>query len=180
GFMNEASAKWPETNVARPDGLTRVAIDAFTGMRAGPGSPSVDEWFIAGSEPHDQLAANTCGVDVLAVASVERNVPGWMQADRDWIRRAERGPGVAGGPDRTRTAFFYNNAFRPFGRSWGAVVVRTSKCAEPSASPSCYPIPTPGPSGLIPSFVIPSPSASGQVAALPCPTPSPLPSASPS
>ena len=27
----------------------------------------------------------------------------WMEADRNWIRRAERGPGTAGGPDRTRT-----------------------------------------------------------------------------
>ena len=51
GFMNEATAKWPETNFARPDGLTRVAIDAFTGMRASPGSPSVDEWFIVDTEP---------------------------------------------------------------------------------------------------------------------------------
>jgi len=180
GFMNEATAKWPETNFARPDGLTRVAIDAFTGMRAGPGSPSVEEWFIAGTEPQDRLAPDTCGIDVFAVASVEKNVPGWMDANRDWIRRAERGPGVAGGPDRTRTSYFYNNGFRPYGASWGAIVVKTSNCGEPSPSPTCYPIPTPDPSGVIPSFEIPSPPASGEVAALPCPTPSALPSASPS
>ena len=180
GFMNEATAKWPETNFARPDGLTRVAIDAFTGMRASPGSPAVQEWFIAGTEPQDRLDPKTCGIDVFAVASVEKDVPVWMDANRDWIRRAERGPGVAGGPDRTRTSYFYNNQFKPYGASWGAVVVSTSKCGEPSPSPTCYPIPTPDPSGVIPSFEIPSPPASGDIAALPCPTPSALPSVSPS
>jgi hypothetical protein len=31
-----------------------------------------------------------------------------MQADRDWLRRAARAPASSGGPDRTRTAYFYN------------------------------------------------------------------------
>ena len=112
---------------------------------------------------------------MFAVASVEKDQPVWMDANRDWIRRAERGTGVAGGPDRTRTSYFYNNGFRPYGASWGAVVVKGSNCGEPSPSPTCYPIPTPDPSGVIPSFEIPSPSASGDIAALPCPTPSAAP-----
>jgi hypothetical protein len=36
-----------------------------------------------------------------------------------WLARAARGPGVAGGPKGTRTAYFYGGGFFPFGRSWG-------------------------------------------------------------
>ncbi len=98
-----------------------------------------------------------------------------MKADRDWLRRAERGPGVAGGPDRTRTAYFYNGGFHPYGASWGVLVGGT--CGEPSPSPSCFAVPTPDAGGVIPSFVPPTPSGSAE-AALPCPPASP--SASPS
>ncbi len=117
---------WPETNFKRPaEGLTKVAIDPFTGMLADPGKESVEEWFIVGTEPRDRLAPDTCGVAVLEVTGIERGHDTWLEADRDWIRRAERGPGVVGGPDRTRTSYFYNNGFKPYGSSWGALVVKT-------------------------------------------------------
>ena len=181
GFLNEATAKWPETNFAQPsDGLAKVAIDPWTGLLAAPGKDSVEEWFIVGTEPRDRLASDTCGVDVLAVAGIERGFPIWMDANRDWIRRAEKGPGTVGGPDRTRTSYFYNRGFRPYGASWGALVVTGSGCGQPSPSPTCYILPTPDPSGVIPSFVVPSPSASGEIVALACPTPSGLPSQAPS
>ena len=99
--MKEATAKWPRPTSLVPDGLTRVEIDAFTGMRAGPGSPSVEEWFIAGTEPQDRLApADLRHRRARRRRASRKNVPGWMDANRDWIRRAERGPGVlAAGPD---------------------------------------------------------------------------------
>ena len=181
GFMREASADWPKTNFKRPsEGLVKVTIDPWTGLLADPGKKSVDEWFIAGTEPRDHLAPDTCGMAVFAVAGIERGHQTWLAADEDWIRRAKRGPGTVGGPDRTRTSYFYNNRFQPFGKSWGALVVKGPGCGQPIPSPSCYAIPTPDPSGVIPSFAIPLPSASGEIAALPCPTPSSLPSASPS
>ena len=34
GFLNEATAKWPETNFKRPDGLVQAKIDPFTGFAA--------------------------------------------------------------------------------------------------------------------------------------------------
>jgi hypothetical protein len=68
---------------------------------------------------------------------VETSFPDWMKADRDWLRRAERGPGVAGGPDRNRTAYFYQGGFHPFGASWGVLVA--GKCGEPSPSPDLFP-----------------------------------------
>ena len=179
GFMQEASAKWEITRFTRPaDGLTQVAIDPHTGLLPQAGVDSIDEWYISGTQPTAALPANTCGEQVLG-AWHERDFPGWLAADRDWISRAERGPGRVGGPDRTRTAYFYNNSFNPFGRTWGPVVAGEG-CGEPSPSPSCYVVPTPDPSGVIPSFEIPQPTESGQAVAEPCPTPSPSPSLEPS
>ena len=174
GFLNEATAKWPETNFKRPDGLVRTKIDPFTGFAATSDKNAVDEWFISGTEPQSALPKDTCGIDVVAAVKVENGHDAWLKADRDWLRRAERGAGVAGGPDRTRTAYFYNGVYRPFGPSWGVLV--GGKCG-PEPSPTCFVTPTPDPSGVVPSFAIPTPVGSA-LAALPCP-PAPA-SASPS
>jgi peptidoglycan glycosyltransferase len=171
GFMEEASKKWEITDFQRPDGLTQVAIDPFTGLLPAPGGKSVDEWFIGDSGPKAQAGGDTCGEKVLATAGHERKFTNWMAADRDWIARASRGAGTRGGPNGTRVAYFYNGSFNPFGRTWGAVV-GGSGCGSPSPSPSCFITPTPDPNGVIPSFAIPSPTGS-EIAALPCPTASP-------
>jgi peptidoglycan glycosyltransferase len=177
GFMREASADWEITRFPRPDGLTQVAIDPFTGLLPASGVEGVEEWFIVGTEPDSRLPADACGMDALRVASHENKFANWMEADQDWMRRAQRGPGVRGGPDRTRTAYFYNNVFTPYGRTWGPYVDRGGCGASPSPSPSCIPLPTPDESGVIPSVEIPSPSGS-EVAAVPCPPESAEPSPS--
>ena len=175
GFLDEAGRTWPVTDFQRPaDGLVDVKIDPWTGLLASAGGPAVDEIFIAGTEPRDVAAPGVCGSDVLAIAGKEATFDAWMKADRDWIRRAESGPGTIGGPDRTRTAYFYNGAFQPFGQSWGPVVGGEG-CGTPSPSPSCFAQPTADPSGVIPSFALPSPSGSEPVAVA-CPTESPFPS----
>ena len=162
GFLNEASAKWPVTNFPKPaDGLVRVKIDPWTGLKVTSG-PSVDEWFIVGTEPKDTIGPETCGIDVVLKVNVESGFGSWITADRDWLRRAGRGAGVVGGPERTRTAYFYNGAFRPYGSSWGALV--RGSCGQPSPAPSCYVVPTPDPSGVIPSFAVPTPIGSGLAA----------------
>jgi peptidoglycan glycosyltransferase len=179
GFMQQATAKWEITRFARPsEGLTQVAIDPFTGMLPARGTEGVDEWFIGDTAPTSSLPAEICGTAALETVGHERKFQNWLEADRDWLRRAARGPGTAGGPDRTRTAYFYNNSFQPYGRTWGPFVTRDGCGASPSPSPSCIPLPTPDASGVIPSFDIPSPSGS-EVAALPCPPPSPSPSVEP-
>jgi peptidoglycan glycosyltransferase len=180
GFLNEAGAKWPVTNFKRPaDGLARVKIDPWTGFLATSDKGAVDEWFIVDTQPRERLAPDTCGIDVVAKVNVESSFGAWMTANRDWLRRAARGPGTVGGPDRTRTAYFYNGGFHPYGASWGVLVGGT--CGAPSPSPSCFVVPTPGPDGVVPSFALPTPSGSA-AAPLPCPpaSPSAPPSASPS
>ena len=179
GFMQEATAEWEITRFEAPaEGLSRVAIDPFTGMLPGDGGGTpIEEWFITGTQPAEAMPSDVCGADALN-AWHERSFPTWVAADQDWISRAQQGPGRRGGPDDNPTSYFYNNGFNPYGRTWGPVV--GEDCAEPSPSPTCYIVPTPDPSGIIPSFEVPIPSESGAIAAEPCPTPSPTVEPSPS
>jgi len=182
GFMEEATRKWAINDFRAPAGLTRAKIDPFTGLKPTAGSQSIDEWYIPGTEPQNALAPGVCGEAVLDQPGIyEGRFKNWKSADIDWIARARRGPGTSGGVNRSRTAYFYNAAFQPFGQSWGALV-QGHGCVAPSPSVTCYPVPTPDPSGIVPSFVIPTtdPSASVPVIYQPCPTPSTAPSLAPS
>ena len=161
GFLNEATAKWPETNFARrPTASSGHKIDPWTGMLASSDDRRSTNGSSSATEPKAALGRGQRAASTSSSPSTSRrSFDGWMKADRDWLRRAERGPGVAGGPDRTRTAYFYNSGFHPYGASWGALV--GGKCGEPSPSPTCFPIPTPDPSGVVPSFVVPTPGGLG-------------------
>jgi membrane peptidoglycan carboxypeptidase len=181
GFLQEVSATWPETDFTPPpDGLVQAAIDPWTGFLARPDGPAVNEWFLTDTQPREQIPDGVCGESILTNPNVyEGRFSAWLDADRDWLRRAARGPGAAGGPDGTRTSYFYNRRFQPYGASWGPLSGGEG-CGSPSPSPSCFVIPTPDPStGLEPSFALPSPSGSEEVA-LPCPPASEEPSPSPS
>jgi peptidoglycan glycosyltransferase len=183
GFMTEATRTWGINDFALPDGIERVEVDALTGLLPGRRGRTVDELFIAGKAPTERVGSGggQCGDAVLlSQMSLEGTRDGWLEADRAWIRRARRGPGTAGGPDRTRTSYFYNGGFAPYGRTWGALL-GSGSCATPSPSASCVPPPTPDASGNIPSFSLPPPSGS-EAPLVPCPTvaPSTSPSESPS
>jgi membrane peptidoglycan carboxypeptidase len=180
GFLQEVTGDWPIRNFQRPEeGLTRVAIDPFTGYLPQRGDEGVEEWFISGTEPQNRIPREACGTDVLELLGYEKDHDNWIDWDRDWLRRARRGPGTVGGPDRTRVTYFYNNGFNPFGRTWGPVMGQN--CAEPTPEPTCVPLPSPDASGVIPTPEVPE--ASGDAAAVVfCPPESatPEPSAPPS
>ena len=180
GFLQEATSKWAIDNFAVPDGVVKTKIDPFTGLRPSAGGRSIDEWFIQGTEPKAAVPDGTCGRAVLDLEGIwEGHFDNWISADENWIARAERGPGTAGGVNRTRTAYFYNGQFRPFGPSWGALVAGRG-CAGPSPTVTCYPVPTPDASGIVPSFEVPSADPSSNIVFEPCAPPSvePSPSAS--
>jgi membrane peptidoglycan carboxypeptidase len=185
GFLAEASKTWAINDFAVPaDGLVKAKIDPWTGLQPATGGPSVEEWFIAGTEPTTSLPEGLCGSVVLDYVGYEKNFENWMRADRDWLARARRGPGTIGGVNGTRVTYFYNGRFTPYGRSWGPFVEGRG-CSAPSPVATCFAFPTPDASGVIPSFELPTPnpSASGSAAPLvPCPTASPSepPSESPS
>ena len=143
GFLQETTKDWPIRNFRRPEeGLVRVEIDPFTGYLPQRGDEGYEEWFIVGTEPKNRLPREACGREVLELLAYESKFDNWLEWDRDWLRRARRGPGAVGGPDRTRVTYFYNNGFNPFGRAWGPVMGQD--CAEPTPAPSCVPLPSAG------------------------------------
>ncbi|MDQ2965869.1 MAG: transglycosylase domain-containing protein [Chloroflexota bacterium] len=174
GFLREATVDWEINPLPRSQNLTIAQVDPWTGFLPAPGQKGVPELFIPGTEPTKSIGSSggICGEKILEASEWETQFPNWLAADRDWIARAGRGPGVRGGPDRTKTSYFYNNGYHPYGRSWGPILDGAG-CATPAPSPTCFPVPTPDAGGTIPSFEIPTPAESGVPAAEPCPTPSP-------
>ena len=198
-ILSDVSKGMPIEGFARvkPKGLVTKKVDAFTGMLPGSGTKrSVDELFLAGTAP-TKAADNTIAVDVDSVSGLlwqdgcagpmvtksfidfskaETAFPTWQKADKQWQARAAKGVGVAGGPKRNRTAYFYGGGFFPFGRSWGGSFAPTKKCpiAPPppttcvsidplSPCPSIPPAPTPTPGP--PTSTAPAQALSGGAAA---------------
>ncbi|HEY7589782.1 MAG TPA: transglycosylase domain-containing protein [Candidatus Limnocylindrales bacterium] len=181
GFLEEATAKWAINPLPRAEGLASVRVDPWTGLLPAAGQEGVPELFLPGTEPTRQVGASSgmCGLAVLEASPWETSKGNWLEWNRNWIERARRGPGTRGGPDGTRVSYFYNNGFNPYGRSWGPIL-NAGACSTPSPEPTCFPVPTPDESGVIPSFEIPTPAASDAPPPEPCPTPEPTPSPSPS
>ena len=171
GFMREATRRWKVSDFKRPGGLVEEKVDPWVGLKSGS-SRAVTELFLEGKAPTKRASASggICGEDIIRDGP-ESSHDNWLAADRDWIRRAQRGPGVRGGPDGTRTAYFYNGLYTPYGHSWGPLLGGGS-CKTPQPSVSCFPVPTPDDSGVVPSFEFPSPSGSEPVPQ-PCPTAAP-------
>ncbi|MHB8893377.1 MAG: transglycosylase domain-containing protein, partial [Candidatus Limnocylindrales bacterium] len=141
GFLQEVTKGWGVHGFRKPDGLEQAAVDPWTGLLPGAGATkTVDELFLAGTAPTTSLPQEArCGEAVLLNAGFEKDHEAWLAADRAWLKRAARGPGVRGGPEGTRTAYFYSGSFNPYGRSWGPLLGAGQGCATPSPSPTIDP-----------------------------------------
>ena len=164
-ILTDISAKLPIATFKAPGGLQTATVDAFTGLKPGPFTKkTVKELFIKGTVPTQRetlrvsreideasglLWRTGCvGPKVTKgffnLNEVESNFPNWQKANRNWAARAAKGPGRRGGPEGTRTSYFYTNGFAPFGKSWGAPFAPTAKCpiapVETPPPPSCDPL----------------------------------------
>jgi len=186
-ILSDVSKGMPIEGFARikPKGLVTARVDAFTGMKPGPSTrKTVDEIFLPDTAPAaSSRVANAADIDAASgllwregcvgpmvtrtfidLSRVEAGFKSWQKADAAWQARAARGAGVAGGPKRTRTAYFYGGGFFPFGQSWGGSFQPTKRCPIgpppptvcvstdplfpcPSTPPGPLPTPTPAPSG---------------------------------
>jgi membrane peptidoglycan carboxypeptidase len=186
GFLTEATKGWAIRDFKLPASLERATVDPWSGL-ATSSRPSVDELFLAGTKPASAGApGSVCGVAVLSVAGFENQHAAWMAADQGWIKRADKGAGVRGGPKRTPTAYFYNGhppiaGYTPYGKSWGAIA-GGGGCASPSPSPSASFDPCAPGASLDPSaspVVCPSPSELPSESVAPTATPTAVPTATP-
>ncbi|HEY6014900.1 MAG TPA: penicillin-binding transpeptidase domain-containing protein, partial [Candidatus Limnocylindrales bacterium] len=187
-ILTEISKGLPISDFHRPDDLEKATVDAFTGLQPGPfTTTTVDEIFIPGTVPtqketirvtrqidsatgllwQDGCAGPMVNKGFFDLTQVDANFPAWQKADAEWGARAARGAGVKGGPEGTRTSYFYNNSFAPFGRTWGAPFAPTQLCpvvpppvCDPllgPCGPPCDPFlgPCPAPSSPPPTATVP-------------------------
>jgi membrane peptidoglycan carboxypeptidase len=198
GILTEASAgmQIASFEAVRPKGVVTAEVDAFSGLLPGPfTTTTVQELFIEGTVPTRRDMRLTLDIDrssgllwqdgcagpmitagFLDFTSVEPGFPAWQSYTQGWVSRAVRGYGISGGPKGTRTTWFYNNAFAPYGKTWGGPFAPVAACTPlpPTPPPSlpCDPldgdecpslppggVPTPKPEGTPPS---PSPTPRGR------------------
>jgi membrane peptidoglycan carboxypeptidase len=197
-IMSDVAKGMPIDHFARtkPKGIATAKVDAFTGMKPGPGTrKTVTEMFLPGTEP-TKSSVSTITLDVDAatgklwqdgcagpmetrtfidLSSVDAANKTWQKADIAWQARAARGAGVYGGPKHTGTSYFYGGGFYPFGRSWGGSFAPTKTCPIAPPSPSvCVSVdplsPCPSEPALTPEpTVVPGPGGQGK----PSPKPTP-------
>jgi|RhiMetdeSRZDD1v2_1073273.scaffolds.fasta_scaffold98650_2 membrane peptidoglycan carboxypeptidase len=163
-ILEEVSKKYPIANFRAPSGLVTATVDAFTGLKRGPyTTKTVKELFIKGTVPTQRETIRVSReIDAASgllwqsgcvgpkvsrgffnINEVESNFPNWQRANRGWAARAAKGSGVRGGPEGTRTTYFYNGQFHPFGNTWGAPFAPNKKCPlapEPTPQPTCDPL----------------------------------------
>jgi membrane peptidoglycan carboxypeptidase len=184
-IMREVSKGEKIATFKPPSGLETASVDAFTGLKPGPFTKKkVTEYFLPGTVPTQKettrVAASVDAATGLLwqdgcagpkvtrgffnLSEVEANFPAWQRADAAWGARAARGPGVRGGPKGTRTAYFYNSQFTPFGRTWGAPFKPTALCPLYTPPVYCDPFAFPTPTPAIPGpTCVPIPIPSGPV-----------------
>ena len=165
-ILSEISAGMPIAEFVQPDGLEVAEVDAFTGLRPGPFTrETVQELFLPGTVPNQEETSRVAvqvdeasgllwqegcaGPQVTRgffdLSLVEADHENWQAANADWGARAAQGAGVRGGPEGTRTSFFYNNSFAPFGRTWGAPFAPTELCPIVAPPVVCDPFAPPDP-----------------------------------
>jgi membrane peptidoglycan carboxypeptidase len=182
-IMSDVSKGMPISDFQRPKGLSRVEVDAYSGLLPGPGTiRTIREWYIDGTEPtlrdnihvekqidsatgllwQDGCTGPAVSEYFLDFSNAEAAFPAWQKFTQEWASRAAKGPGVHGGPKRTATSYFFDFSLHPFGRTWGGTFAPTDVC---SAVPPPCPTPDPG-----------DPFATPPV---PCTTPEPSPTDKP-
>jgi penicillin-binding protein 1A len=163
-FLTQASKGTPIATFSRPPGVVQASVDAFSGLKPGPFTTrSVKEWFIEGTVP-TQVDNTKIGVEIdsstgklwqegctgpkevqgfLNLSGAESEFPSWSKYNLGWLARAQKGSGYAGGPQRTRTTYFYESGvWNPFGQTWGAPFAPTELCEIPLPTPAPFPSPS--------------------------------------
>jgi membrane peptidoglycan carboxypeptidase len=193
-IMSDISKGMPIESFSRvkPAGLVTATVDAFTGMKPGPTTTkTISELYLPGTAPassakvtvtrdidastgllwQDGCAGPQETLSFIDYSQIDAAYPAWQSADIAWQARAAKGSGVAGGPKKTRTSYFYGGypAFFPFGTTWGGSFAPTELCPIVVESPPpCF--------SLDPAFPCPSDIPSLSPLFVPPATPMPTPS----
>jgi membrane peptidoglycan carboxypeptidase len=173
-ILQEVSKGDKIANFKPPKDIETATVDAYTGLKPGPfTTKTVKEFFVPGTVPTQKetlrvgasidkatglLWQDGCeGPKVTKgffnLSEVEANFPAWQKANAAWGARAAKGSGVRGGPKGTRTSYFYNGSFAPYGRTWGAPFMPKDTCPIYVPPVYCDPFSTPDPFASSPPCV---------------------------
>jgi peptidoglycan glycosyltransferase len=127
-FVRDYSAKKAVGTFPQPSGVVQARIDRYSGGAPGPWTRgTVDEWFIAGTQPGGKNQVDPPGLlydnGCVDAVKAELGPKDWDADVADWEHRAGRGTGVRGGYD-TKTAYFWGQS------SWGGPI-----CGAPKPKP---------------------------------------------
>jgi membrane peptidoglycan carboxypeptidase len=120
-FLRDYSKGWPVAKFATPKGVVKATTDRWSGGKPGPWTRStIQEWFIAGTEPGAKKAIDPpgllytrgCGGWMVDPVKAELGPDSWKDDVESWLRRARRGSGVMG-EYGSRTAYWAGQS------SWG-------------------------------------------------------------
>ena len=116
GFLQEATqGLGRSTTSPGPTALVQAKIDPFTGLKP-TARRQVDQRVVHPRTPSRRTRSRSGRAarrSSTRPASTRTTTRTGSTADLDWINRAERGPGVAGGVNHSPTAYFYNGLFQP-------------------------------------------------------------------
>jgi membrane peptidoglycan carboxypeptidase len=183
-IISDVTKGLPIDRFKRPDGIVEVEVDAWSGLKPGPGTQqTITELFIRGTQnnlPRDNMHS-AVAIDAATGLRWDEGCTGprqerlfldfsdvespnrWQRANQGWAERAARGSGVRGGPKRTPTSYFWGAGFYPFGRTWGGrfpprevCTALPPVCEEPGGGP-----PTPQPSNVVPCVTPKPPPSDG-------------------
>jgi membrane peptidoglycan carboxypeptidase len=184
-FLRDYMRGKPVAEFERPSkGLVQETTDAFSGGRPGPWTrDTVREWYIQGTEPDSRnpvdppglLYTRECGTYYVDPVQVEnQGAPqSWLEADKDWARRAARGQGAASSRFGTRTSFLIGQG------SWGGPIIPSGGCAAPTPPPTPIGAPTPTPRPSVRPKPTPTPTITPRPRHTPPPKPTPTPTPKP-
>ena len=180
-IMTEVSNGDKIADFKPPKDVVTATVDAYTGLKPGRfTTKTIKELFVRGTVPTQKETIRVAAVVDKAsgllwqdgcagpkvtkgffnLSEVEANFPAWQKANAAWGARAAKGSGVRGGPKGTRTSYFYNGSFAPYGRTWGAPFTPRKLCplytpvyCDPIANPTptCTPPPTSSGGGFFPT-----------------------------
>ena len=163
-IMRDVSKDLPIEGWHKPSGLEVARVDAFSGMKPGPFSTKIVDGAVhQGHGPQGDrrlppirrrsTARAACSGRTAAsgprrrsgrsTSAAYEDIGKWGYYNRGWQKRAAKGRGVSGGPEGTRTSYFYGSGFFPYGSSWGGIFAPTELCPIPAPPPRLLRRPVP-------------------------------------
>jgi penicillin-binding protein 1C len=127
-FVSSVAARATLKPFGKPDGVSKARIDATSGFKPGPWTRQIRrEWFLDGTLPlpdPTKVRLPQDGEEVWAwnLAAITTERPAWRDDAEDWAARVAKGGSGVASSHGTRTSYFFDQRFQPYGQEWGGAL----------------------------------------------------------